>query len=45
MTLTAEGLRLALKKLDNLAGDDEGKVVILEQIIFNSWLGLFESGA
>ena len=40
--MTGEAQRLALRKLDTLAGGNDGlKIAILEQSILNSWQGLF----
>ena len=40
--MTGEALRLALRELNKLSGNDDGlKIAILEQSILNSWQGLF----
>ena len=40
--LTDRAMQLAVKKLENLAGDDaDKKIAIIEQSIVNGWVGLF----
>lgn len=40
--MTDRAIILMLKKLDDLASDDEMKVAILNQSILNSWKGIFD---
>ena len=39
--MTDRAIILMLKKLDDLASDDETKIAILNQSILNSWKGIF----
>jgi hypothetical protein len=39
--LTDRGVKLALQKLDNLASNDQEKILIVQNAIMNGWTGFF----
>ena len=39
--MTDRGVKLSLQKLDNLASNDQEKILIVQNAIMNGWTGFF----